>query len=75
MSRPSSLRTATALAGEPLDALVWRETGQGAGAVEAVLEANPGVAALAAALPEHTPVMLPELPATAATLAVVQLWD
>lgn len=68
-------RTVTALAGESLDALVWRETGQGAAAVERVLEANPGLAAGADALAEHTAVILPDLPATAGTVDVVQLWD
>ena len=69
----------SALQNESLDALVWRATGQsgagGAGAVAIVLAANPGLAATGAALAEHTPVTIPDLPATAATVDVVQLWD
>jgi phage tail protein X len=64
-----------ALQDENVDALVWRATGQGSGAVERVLVANPGLGEIAIALPEHTPVTIPELPATAAELQIVQLWD
>lgn len=67
--------TIDALQGECLDALVWRATGQAGGAVAAVLVANPGLAAIGAALPEHTPVVIPDLPASAAEVGLVQLWD
>ena len=67
--------TVTALSSEPLDALVWRATGQGAAAVEQVLEANAGLAETSAALVEGTPVLIPDLPATATTVDLVQLWD
>lgn len=68
-------RTVTALQSETIDALVWRATGQGSGAVELVLEANPGIAETSAALAEGTPVAIPDLPSTPAELALVQLWD
>ena len=35
----------TAEAGETVDALVWRAIGRGSGAVEQVLDVNPGLAA------------------------------
>lgn len=68
-------RLVTALQGESIDALIWRATGQGAGAVELVLEANPGIAETSAALAEGTPVSIPDLPSTPAEVALVQLWD
>lgn len=67
--------TVTALQGESLDALVWRATGQGSGAVERVLEANKGLAAIAASLPEGHSVIIPALPSTATELPLLQLWD
>ena len=68
-------RIATALQAESIDALVWRTTGQGSGAVELVLEANPGIAESSAALAAGTPVTIPDLPSTPAEIALVQLWD
>lgn len=64
--------------GESLDALVWRVTGQDSGAVERVLDANPGLAAQALALPEGHGVAIPAVPGTAAAPIIVdtvQLWD
>lgn len=75
MTPSSATQCVTARAGEPLDALVWRVTGAGPAALPAVLEANPGLAAMGAALPEATPVFLPALPATSDALDIVQLWD
>ena len=64
-----------AFSGEPLDSLVWRSIGGGAGTVEAVLEANPGLAELGPALPEGKIVVVP-LPASPAPEApTVQLWS
>lgn len=65
----------TALAREPIDALVWRATGGGPAVVEAAIEANPGVARLGAALPEGTEILIPELAATPSVLELVQLWS
>lgn len=64
-----------ALQNEPLDALVWRATGQGASALPAVLAANPGLAASGTALAEGTPVTIPDLPATTVEIELVQLWN
>ncbi len=66
---------ARSLQGESLDALVWRAAGQGAAALAAVLAANPGLAAIGTALPEGTPVTIPDLPSTPAEVDLVQLWD
>jgi phage tail protein X len=65
----------TAIAGESLDALIWRATGGGASAVEATLSANPGLAAESAALPEGRAVTVPATAPTVATVDLVNLWD
>lgn len=64
-----------ALAGEPLDALVWRTIGQAAPAVEAVLLANPGLAAFGPGLPEGTAVTIPAAAQAPAPAPLIQLWD
>lgn len=66
---------ARALAGESLDALVWRVTGGGRAAVEATLRDNPGLAMIATALPADHPVALAEVADTPDELSLVQLWD
>lgn len=69
--------TVTSYAGETIDALVWRALAKGPGAVEQILDANPGLAAIAEAMPEGTPVIIP-MAADAAELpsrSIVQLWD
>lgn len=60
---------------EALDALLWRKTGRGSGALEAVLDANPGLAAIATALPEKHAVTVPTAALQPATAPLVQLWD
>jgi phage tail protein X len=65
---------------EPLDALLFRvlggSPGPRAGVVEAVLEANPGLAAMALALPSRTVVVIPQaVVQTPAVKAIVNLWD
>jgi len=65
----------TALGQESLDALVWRAVAGASGTVEAVLDANPGLAALAAALPEGHAVTIPATAPAAETLPLVNLWD
>ncbi len=67
--------TAHAMAGESLDALVWRATGGGPAAVEATLDLNPGLAAIGLSLPADHPVLLPDVATTPAELQLVQLWD
>lgn len=65
----------TAHARESLDGLVWRAIGRTAGVTEQILDTTPGLAVIAAALPEGTPVTIPDRPATAAPIDLVQLWD
>lgn len=69
---------ASAHQNEPLDALVWRETGQRT--IEAVLAANPGLADLGPFLPQGQTVDLTAASTTAAVAAsqtrqIIQLWD
>lgn len=62
--------------GDTVDALCWRHLGQTAGAVEATLDANPGLADLGPVLPHGTAVDLPDLITTEpAQQTLVQLWD
>lgn len=68
-------RIVTALQGEPLDGLVWRATGQGSAATDLVLNTTPALGAIGLALPEGTPVPIPDLPSTPAEIGLVQLWD
>ena len=61
--------------GDSVDSLCYRHLGSSA-AVERVLEANPGLAALGAILPMGTEVTLPEAAAVAAPQKnLIQLWD
>ncbi len=60
--------------GDTLDALCWRHYGRTAGVVEAVLEANPGLADLGPILPHGQRVPLPEQAPQPQT-QTVQLWD
>ncbi|UWX70347.1 tail protein X [Burkholderia gladioli] len=65
----------TALQGDTLDALCWRHYGSTAGTVEAVLDANPGLAELGAILPLGTVVDMPELNTIEQTKPLLQLFD
>ena len=61
---------------EPLDALIWRARGLGSGAVERVLNANPGLAGMGTHLPEGHPVFIPNLgDVRTLNLDLIQLWD
>ncbi|TCW81003.1 phage tail protein [Burkholderia sp. SRS-46] len=64
-----------ALQGDTLDALCWRHYGSTAGTVEAVLEANPGLAELGVVLPMGTIVDMPELNTIVQTKPLLQLFD
>jgi phage tail protein X len=68
--------TATAHAGETLAAFVWRVLGRSSGSVEQILDANPGLALIAEAMPEGTSVTIPAAAdtATSAESEMVQLW-
>ncbi|WP_409269699.1 tail protein X [Pseudomonas sp. KCJK9044] len=60
---------------DTVDALCWRHYGRTAGVVEAVLDANPGLADKGAVLPSGLLVTLPELQAAAPERQMVNLWD
>ena len=61
--------------GDVIDAVCRRFYGREAGAVEAVLEANPGLAELGPTLPAGTEIHLPDLPRPLETIPTVKLWD
>ena len=70
-----ALTPVQALPDETVDALVHRVTGAASPVVEAVLEANPGLAGLGFRLPAGTVVMIPTDQPKAAAATLVQLWD
>ena len=57
---PTKTITVRAHRHEALDALAWRHLGATAGNVEAAMNTNPGLAKLAADLPEGHAVRLPQ---------------
>ncbi len=61
--------------GDTLDFICWKFYKQQSGAVEAVLEANPGLADLGPVIPANTKILLPDLPAPVTEIAVISLWD
>ena len=63
------------LQGDTVDALCWRHYGRTDGTVEAVLEANTGLASLGVVLPADTPVYLPPLDAATRARPLLQLFD
>ena len=68
--------TVRSIAGDTVDALVWREAGKGPDAIEAVLKANRGLADLGPVLPRGTAVVIPAAAQTAqADAALINLWD
>lgn len=69
----SSIRVRS-LEGDTVDLIAWRELGFTAGATEAILDANPGLAALGPVLPTGTPVVLP-VPQAETPRQEVRLWD
>lgn len=60
--------------GDMLDRLCWKYYGRSQGAVEAVLEANPGLALRGPVLPTGIEIVLPDLP-TPTKAATIRLWD
>ena len=60
--------------GDMLDWICWKYYGRQAGAVEAVLEANSGLADRGPVYPAGLEITLPDLPASNET-DVVRLWD
>jgi len=61
--------------GDTVDALCWRHYGRTDGTVEAVLEANAGLADYGPVLPHGLAVELPELASIAPTQPLLQLFD
>jgi phage tail protein X len=67
---------ATALQGDTLDLICWRELGTTVRVVEQAFDLNPGLADIGAVLAEGTKVILPDiLPATITTRETINLWD
>ncbi|MDD1979997.1 tail protein X [Pseudomonas asiatica] len=60
---------------DTVDALCWRHYGRTAGVVEAVLDANPGLADQGPVLPAGLLVTLPEQQTAAPEQQMVSLWD
>ena len=65
--------TVTARQHDTVDALCHRHLGRTAGATEATLAANPGLAKVALDIPQGTPVRL--VKAAAPTAKRINLWD
>lgn len=61
--------------GDTLDFICWKFYRQQSGAVEAVLQANPGLADLGPVLPANTRITLPDLPKPATEKQPIRLWD
>lgn len=61
--------------GETVDALCWRVYGRTDGVVEAVLEANPGLADLGLLLPLGCEIDMPDVSAVSGTAPLIQLFD
>ncbi|SDE41474.1 tail protein X [Paraburkholderia lycopersici] len=61
--------------GDTVDAICFRFYGYTAGAVEATLETNPGLADYGPVLPIGTPVDMPDLTNEQPTTPLVNLWD
>ena len=75
MAQLTAPMTVPALAGETVDALVWRVLGLGASAVEQVFQANPNLADAGLFLARGQPVVLPVSATAPAVTPLVQLWD
>ncbi|WP_420873496.1 tail protein X [Paracoccus yeei] len=65
----------SSIAGETVDLICRRHYGDESGYVEAVYDANRGLAALGAILPAGVVIVLPEVVTAAQADAVVRLWD
>lgn len=61
--------------GDTLDFICWKFYKQQSGAVELVLEANPGLANLGPVLPVNTTIILPDIPTPATEVQPIRLWD
>lgn len=61
--------------GDTLDYICWKFYGQQSGAIEAVLEANPGLADLGTNIPQNTEITLPVLADPASEVQPIRLWS
>ncbi|MDN7466993.1 tail protein X [Burkholderia orbicola] len=61
--------------GDTVDLICWRYYGRTDGTVEAVLEANAGLADFGVVIPMGTLVYLPDIETVASTAPLVQLFD
>lgn len=59
---------------DTLDFICWKFYGQQSGAVERVLDANPGLADLGPVIPANTTITLPDLPQPATEVQPIRLW-
>ena len=75
MARLTAPMTVHALAGETVDALVWRILGLGSEAGARVYGANPNLADGGLFLSRDQVVILPVSAATTAAAPLIQLWD
>lgn len=60
--------------GDMIDHVCWRFYKQQSGAVEAVLEANPGLCERLPLLPANIVIVLPELPKPVTEVQPIRLW-
>ncbi len=61
--------------GETIDLACLSHYGRTARVVEAVLDANPGLAALGAILPLGTQIVMPDIPSVSVERPLISLWD
>ena len=61
--------------GDSLDAICWKHYDRQAGAVEAVLEANPGLSDIGPIIPTGFVIGLPDLPEPDQAAETISLWD
>lgn len=67
--------TVRAVQGDTVDAICWRHYGRTAAVTEAVLAANPGLAAKGPVVPQGYLLTLPDIAPAAPTRQTVTLWD
>ena len=67
--------TYTTREGDMLDLVCYRHYGRQSGAVEVVLDANPGLADAGPVYPAGLNILLPDLPEPSAEERLITLWD
>lgn len=61
--------------GEMIDSICRRAYGDESGYVEAVLDANPGLASVGPLLPANMQIVLPRIPKASEVIKTVSLWS